>query len=491
MRTRIPLSVVAVGALVAAASLVAVPAAATTGPDVVPVLVAGNPSCQDLGYAYGAKWDDPVSPGGPYALGTGTVSWTHDGTYLTWSSTFGVDAVIVKGGPNANAYVYDPPAESFGDDGLHSPANASGDPAGISHIEFCYDYELVVTKTAQTSFTRTWDWSIVKVGDQSDLVLMPGQQYLVGYEVTVDATATDSDWAVSGTITVLNPDPTLAATVTGVSDVVSPGIAATVDCGVTFPHVLASGGTLVCTYGAGLPDGTARTNTATATTTGPVQGDSGTAAVDFTTATMSEVDECIAVEDDLYGVLGDVCVADLPVTFEYSQHVGPFAECGEYTVTNTAAFVTDDTGATGDSQWTVDVTVPCDLGCTLTQGYWKTHSEHGPAPYDDAWLLLGPDGQDTPFFLSGMTYHEVLWTAPAGNAYYVLAHQYVAAELNVLNGADPTAVSATMTQAQLLLSTKTPAQVAVDKSLKRQFTTLATLLDQYNNGLVGPGHCSE
>ena len=26
-------------------------------------------------------------------------------------------------------------------------------------------------------------------------------------------------------------------------------------------------------------------------------------------------------------------------------------------------------------------------GCTLTQGYWKTHSENGPAPYDDNWAI--------------------------------------------------------------------------------------------------------
>ena len=42
-------------------------------------------------------------------------------------------------------------------------------------------------------------------------------------------------------------------------------IAATVDCGVTFPYSLASGGTLSCTYQTALPNGDNRTNTATAT----------------------------------------------------------------------------------------------------------------------------------------------------------------------------------------------------------------------------------
>ena len=43
------------------------------------------------------------------------------------------------------------------------------------------------------------------------------------------------------------------------------GSAAAVDCGVGFPYSLAAGGTLVCTYGASLPDASDRVNTATAT----------------------------------------------------------------------------------------------------------------------------------------------------------------------------------------------------------------------------------
>ena len=85
---------------------------------------------------------------------------TTDGVYFDWTSTLvGMDAVIVKGGPQANAYVYDPPAESFGDDGLHSPNNPSGGPAALSHISFCWDGETIVpkpltaTKTAQAATT--------------------------------------------------------------------------------------------------------------------------------------------------------------------------------------------------------------------------------------------------------------------------------------------------------------------------------------------------
>ena len=139
------------------------------------------------------------------------------------------------------------------------------------------------------------------------------------------------------------------------------------------------------------------------------------------------------------------------------------------------------------------VPAPCDEppGCTLTPGYWKTHSEYGPAPYDDTWAQM-PNGADTPFFLSGQTYYEALWTSPSGNAYYILAHAYIAAELNFLNGADPSAAEAAFDAATVLFSTYTPAQIAALKGnshVRQEFIALAGILDAYNNGLIGPGHC--
>ena len=75
--------------------------------------------------------------------------------------------------------------------------------------------------------------------------------------------------------------------------------------------------------------------------------------------------------------------------------------------------MTNDSGTTGESSWEIIVDVPCDGGCTLTPGYWKTHSEYGPAPYDDTWALM-PAGADTPFFGTGVSYYEMLWTEPQG-----------------------------------------------------------------------------
>jgi hypothetical protein len=133
-----------------------------------------------------------------------------------------------------------------------------------------------------------------------------------------------------------------------------------------------------------------------------------------------------------------------------------------------------------------------DVGCTRTQGYWKTHSIYGPAPYDDTWAAIG---EDTTFFLSGQSYYEVMWTAPKGNAYYNLAHQYIAAVLNIEAGATaPDEVIDAIAEAELLFAAWTPAQVGAlrgNAALRKDFLELAELLDDYNNGLIGPGHCSD
>ena len=57
---------------------------------------------------------------------------------VDWSSNIGVDAVIVKGGNNANVYRYDPPAEETSDTGLLTP-----DSSAISHVSFCYDEPVI------------------------------------------------------------------------------------------------------------------------------------------------------------------------------------------------------------------------------------------------------------------------------------------------------------------------------------------------------------
>ncbi len=133
---------------------------------------------------------------------------------------------------------------------------------------------------------------------------------------------------------------------------------------------------------------------------------------------------------------------------------------------------------------------PTGDGCTLTAGYWQTHSKLGPAPYDSTWDAR--DGGSAPFFDSGMSYIEALQaSSKGGNAYVILAQQYIAAELNVIAGAAvPAEVFTAMSSAATLLDKWESSGVIPKKDPDRATAiALAGLLDGYNNGLVGPGHC--
>ncbi len=102
-------------------------------------VVEGNPNCADLGIPIELKVEPPAT--GTYGDGTLEVFVDVNGKFFDWnvteSSQEAVDAVIVKGGPNANVYSYD---EATAASGLSAPTNPkTGEPYGLSHISFCYD----------------------------------------------------------------------------------------------------------------------------------------------------------------------------------------------------------------------------------------------------------------------------------------------------------------------------------------------------------------
>jgi len=341
---------------------------------------------------------------------------------------------------------------------------------------------LTVKKVVFCEGNRNWNWTILKKADQSNLTLSPGQTIPVNYTVTASAKATGS-YSVAGEIEVFNTS-NAPITVASVSDSLAP-----VTCNVTFPYTLAQNQFIVCDY-SGTLSSPAPENTATAVDVNGVEY-TRTAAIDWSKG-LVETDECATITDTFAGTLGTVCAGQsTSFTFNYSRTIGPFDVCGDYTFPNTASFLTNDTGASGNSSWTVNVNVPCSGGCSLTPGYWKTHSILGPAPYDDTWAQIG---ENTTFFFSGKSYYQALWTSPQGNAYWILAHAYIAAQFNQLNGADFTVAQAAFDQATALFGnpTNTPADVGGLKGAARNtWINLATILDNYNNGLIGPGHCSE
>ena len=350
-------------------------------------------------------------------------------------------------------------------------------------------------------------WTLEKASDTTALLIPAGFPYAVAYQVTPTAEPVKGDATVTGTITVTNPAP-FAGVVLDVVDTAESGIMLAVACpDVTFPATLDPGASIECTYGGDLPDAEPRTNVAFAVLentsydaagAGTAAGRTsftGSAAMTFDGDPSAEFDTCVDVTDDQAGDLGTVCVTDLPTTLSYSMTWGPYDTCGEYDAVNTASFVTRDNGVTGETSWTVTVTVPCGPNCTLSQGYWKTHSEYGPAAkYDAAWGLL-PGGADQPFFDSGFTWLTIMQTPPkGGNAYIILGRQYVAAWLNGLRGAHVGDAADDIQRAIELLDEydgdpSDPA--AVSGGVRAEFLQIADRLDAFNNGMTGPGSCDE
>ena len=457
-------------------------------------------------------------PDGATRLNTATVTtsgWVGGGTATADVKFSDTPSSIVNGSINVtdtngkswgpvsddDSWSYDETFTCDEDEGTHkniATITETKQYAEASVLVNCYT--LRVTKDAATSLDRDWDWTIEKKEKDNirELRLSTDQTYDVTYKVDVKATPVDSNWKVTqgaSGIQVSNPAP-IDAVIKSVTDVVSVGINATVDCGVTFPYTLQAGKTLTCSYSADLPDGSDRVNTATATLQNYSYGDgdptedgttdfTGTADVLFANAVINESDKCVTVSDPLMGDPVELCAGDKTMwTLEYTATVGPYEECGEYEFPNKASLATDD-GKTLYAEWNILVDVPCDTGCTLTIGYWKTHSPYfrDGAKNDPAWDLLDDGTHDT------KAIYEILTTPPKGDAYYILAHQYIGATLNILSGASMSGEALeAYNKATDLIHNNGPG---VSKADKKKWTSLASVLDRYNNGYIGPGHCDE
>jgi hypothetical protein len=457
-------------------------------------IVPAGATCAELGLG-NLQYDVTPPYGSSYVIDGSTITlgfYDDTNTFFFFTSNgLRLDGVLATAA--GRTAVWDFGTESNGWGSLFAPVDqASGTFVEPEVISFCYDYELLVNPNAYAAYAQRHTWNITKTSSTVDLLLSTGQTFLAGYDVTVSlASVEDAGYEIDGPVFVHNHSP-FPTTLTGVT-VTAGDIPATVDCPFAFPWVLAPGTTLECSYVTVVPDDSDRLVVVSVTTSDGLPGATGSELASFSFPTTFDqlIDECVKVEDDRVGFLGTVCVAEGSKTFHYEMEIGPFDTCGEFSVPNVATFTALDTGISGDATYTVTGDVPCSDGCSLTQGYWKTHSEQGPAPYDDTWAQL-PNGASTTFFLSGTTYHGAMWTPPAGNQYWNLSRQYIAARMNQLNGANVSVVSTQMAQATTIFSTYTPLQIKnANKTLKAQVTALASALEAYNSGATGPGHCDE
>lgn len=124
------------------------------------------------------------------------------------------------------------------------------------------------------------------------------------------------------------------------------------------------------------------------------------------------------------------------------------------------------------------------VNCTYTQGYWKNHSEDWPV------LALAVGG----VLYTQAELLSIFNTPAAGNGLLSMAHQLIAAKLNLAAGATPGAVvQAQIDAADALVSSACGGQaippVGACHISPATSSPLTDQLDTFNNGLAGVPHC--
>lgn len=118
-------------------------------------------------------------------------------------------------------------------------------------------------------------------------------------------------------------------------------------------------------------------------------------------------------------------------------------------------------------------------GCTLTQGFWKNH----PSDWPVTSLTLGTVTYTQAQLLS------ILKQPVKGNGLVSLAHQLIAAKLNVAAGATSNTIAATIASADAIIGGLVVPPVGSGSLSTSSVGSLVTALDQFNQGLAGPTHC--
>lgn len=486
--------------------------------------------------------DDSMVPGAPDHTFNGSGVWTYDQTFVCPDND--------GGNPNTATGTFSTGPATSGQVMANENVQVTCETIQISKtadtsfdVDFAWtgDKKIMVRAADLTEEEKDLHCTLITSGihsgnyacDDITLILNESSVYDTEYQLNaVRSAGVESGWKVFGTISVSWPNdmsPVFTGNPTDTLHFAS-GLPATQNAVVS--NCVAGAGSLVCDYEADLDSKRDGVNWASIERPHVCYDSSGgviaCSVPDSTTyqddaafvfgAPTTSTDECVAMSDlfndgglnlgPSFGWLVDGMICSSPYQVYVTGDVGnPVAgnlsihadwyldetafidnQC-VFQVPNLLTLLTNDTAATSSDGAMINVHVPsiCSQGCTLTQGYWKTHSKYGPAPYDETWAVIG---EDTLFFNSGRSWYKTFWSPPkGGDAYLQLAHQYMAAKLSIEAGASvPAEVASALAQAEALFNAVGSKFNPGQSSTARQ---LAGLLDQYNNGEIGPGHCSE
>ena len=337
-----------------------------------------------------ATWLNVFISGGGTASGSAAVDFNLatvvDGTINVTDSVTGSLGTVSYRDANPKTFTYadtwtgspgtcvdKPNTATFTSTTPNSTATGSASQA----VKLCVGADMRASKGATPAFKRTYAWALNKSVDKV-LVQQVGGNATFNYSVAASQTGfTDSEWTVTGTITVTNPNDWQAVTV-NVADAINNGGTCVVTGGssLVVPISSSATATYTCTYGS-TPTATAFTNTATATWaqatySTPGASASGTAGGAFTTPT-AKVNATATVTDVFNGgpatPLGTLTATDAPAfasaTYNYAKTViMPAYDCVSYA--NTATIVETVQSASQS----VKVCGPAKTGA-LTKGYWQ------------------------------------------------------------------------------------------------------------------------
>jgi hypothetical protein len=335
-----------------------------------------------------------------------------DSIHVFWDN--GTDAVVLRDGIQGNNADYTTTTNG-GTGALVTDATAVIDDAwkgqfNLSHVECTTAIEeLSVSKTVETSYTRTHSWEIEKkVETENGYTHNELPKVWLYTDGSGDETATwtvdvdydgfeDSDFNVSGTITVENSG-TLDATINTIDDVMA-GTPIDVSCtdegdnAVVLPYLLPVGATITCAYNEAVDIMVGGDNVATVTTESGNQYGDTQPIVWGDPAT--ETNKTVNVSD-LSGLFGSVDLGSVTAPngdeFIYTKDFA-WADygrdgCGDYQYDNTATI--DETGQSadasllvnvqcmifhGETAWAANGNVPLQLRYT-TRGNWATYVQY-------------------------------------------------------------------------------------------------------------------
>ncbi len=195
--------------------------------------------------------------------------------------------------------------------------------------------------------------------------------------------------------------------------------------------------------------------------------------------------------------------SDLPAGYVFtSQNQG-----GDDTDDSDADPLTGETictnlvGGETDRTWDAGIYMPPSEGCSHTIGYWKTHAGIGSGNQGDEvsqylpiWLgtAAGAKSRLVNTAQLAVNYLSMNVYGTSSNGITKLYGQLLGAKLSIADGAADGDIAATIAAADAFLAlydyTNWTGLTAAQKTMVIGWKDL---LDQYNNGLIGPGHCDE